>query len=83
MDYSKWTELAIEQINELDEGCIFELKKLFEGVLWEQLPMGDRRNFGKFFKNEVQDGRIKNIIILERGKNNHSRYQKKKEGEEQ
>ena len=75
MDFSKWTSDAINIIDaKIKANQIFELKSLFEGCEWEELSKGDRINFGKHFANEVRDGRIKNVIAVERGRDNHSKY---------
>jgi hypothetical protein len=34
------------------------------------------RTGGKFFKAEVLGGRVENVMFLDRAKNNHSKYQK-------
>jgi len=49
---------------------------LFEKCEWEQLEKGERIAFGKYFANEVREGKIKGVISIERLKNNHSQYQK-------
>ena len=75
MDYQDWTIRAIENIDEkIKPGQKFELKKLFHGCEWESLSKGERINFGKYFANEVREGRIPNITAVGRGKDNHSKY---------
>ena len=75
MDFSKWTTDAIDIINtKVKINQKFELKSLFEGCEWEKLSKGERINFGKYFANEVRDGKIKNVLAVERGRDNHSKY---------
>ena len=75
MDYKKLLDYAKNFIeNEMKPGTIFESKSLFEGVEWESLEKGDRIGFGRYFSNAVKNGRIKNIVRIERAKNNHARY---------
>lgn len=52
----------------------FELKSLFDGCTWETLTKGERISFGRFFANEVRGGKVPNVIPVEKGKDNHSRY---------
>lgn len=54
----------------------FVLKELFEGYEWESIPKGERIIFGKIFKNQVLEGKIKDVRFVERKKNNHSKYEK-------
>lgn len=54
----------------------FVLKELFEGYEWESITKGDRIMLGKIFKNQVLEGKIKDVRFVERKKNNHSKYEK-------
>ena len=76
MDNDKWLTIAKNKIETLDVGKKFEVKDLFETVEWTKLTKGERIGFGRFFANEVKEGKIEEIEALERGKNNHSRYKK-------
>lgn len=77
MDYIVWTEKATIAIEtKLVKNQKFRLKGLFEECEWEKLTKGERISFGKYFANEVREGRIKGVISIERLKNNHSQYQK-------
>jgi len=77
MDFNEWTKEAIKIIEiKVVRNQKFELKGLFEECKWGNLTKGDRISFGKYFANEVREGRIKGIISIERLKNNHSQYQK-------
>lgn len=79
MDNNEWLEKAKNKIIELPVGIKFEVKELFEEVDWKTLSRGERVMFGKVFANEVREGKITDIIALERGKNNHSKYEKQGE----
>ena len=77
MDFAKWLkEAEISIKTKVKSGSIFEVKELFDGVKWNNLPKGDRISFGRFFSNEVDEGNITGIKKLPRGKNNHTRYTK-------
>lgn len=74
MDMQLWLERAIAKIATMPSGKEFEIRNLFYEVDWEALPKGDRIRFGKFFKNEVSDGRVTGIRYKEKNKNNHAKY---------
>ncbi len=75
MDYEKWMQKARGMIQTtLPTNRAFELKSLFMECEWEALKKGERISFGKYFANEVREGRVDGIKPVERGKNNHSRY---------
>ena len=74
MDYELWINRANDKILELKIGYEFVLKDLFEGVDWNSLPRGDKLGFGKYFKNEVKDGRIPNISYAGKAQNNSAKY---------
>lgn len=77
MDYEKWRQDAIHAIEtKVRKNQRFQLKGLFEECKWQQLSKGERILFGKYFANEVREGRINGIISIERLKNNHSQYEK-------
>ena len=76
MDMNMWLVKAMAAVNALPPCKKFEVRNLFQGCEWESLSKGDRIAFGKFFKAEVLDGRIENVVFLNRAKNNHSKYQK-------
>lgn len=76
MDMNMWLEKAATAIDALPPSKTFELRSLFQGCEWEGLSKGDRITFGKFFKAEVLDGRVENVVFLDRAKNNHSKYKK-------
>ncbi len=78
MDMQEWMKNAIKAIeSEISFNQTFELKSLFKECLWKNLSKGERIGFGKFFANEVREGRVEKVSAIERGKNNHSKYIKK------
>ena len=79
MNNNEWLERAKNKIADLSIGTRFEVRNLFEEVDWNSLSRGDKITFGKLFTNEVREGNIPNIYPIERGKNNHSKYEKKGE----
>ncbi len=76
MNMEEWYANALAKIGQLKKGTVFEVKELFEEVVWKSLSRGDRIEFGRYFANETREGRVPLIASLERGKNNHSRYVK-------
>lgn len=76
MDYDSTLSEARKAIDGLSDNTVFEVKDLFEGTKWTKYPKGERIGFGRYFSNKVRNGRIEGIVRLERGKDNHTRYQK-------
>lgn len=75
MEYDKWMRDAINSIqSKVTNHQKFEVKALFDGCVWETLGKGERISFGRYFANEVRSGKVPNVVLLERGKNNHLRY---------
>lgn len=55
MDYEVWMELAKRAIEaSIQVGQKFEVKNQFTGYDWEQLSMGERSSFGKYFSGAVR-----------------------------
>ncbi|MEE0246986.1 DUF1413 domain-containing protein [Ellagibacter isourolithinifaciens] len=82
MDYEKWMAIALNSIeSNVIERNPFEVKDLFEGHRWKALNRGNRIGFGRYFANEVKEGRVPGVSGLERGKDNHSRYIKQQQKE--
>lgn len=55
---------AIQEIPHLSIGEEFLVKDLFKGYEWNRLPIGDRRNLGSLFLNEVKHGSLKNSVEI-------------------
>lgn len=77
MDHQFWTNKAIEHIKDLEVGATFELKKLFQGQEWETLTAGERKGFGRYFSNEVKDGRVKQVEAFQPDKKGSNKYIKR------
>lgn len=77
MNYEEWLKKGIQNIEtEIEPEKVFELKELFIGFGWEQLSKGERISFGRYFSAVVKAGKIPNIVKVEKGTNNHTRYKK-------
>lgn len=82
MDMIKWFNQAKETIQKLPYGKSFELRQLFQEVKWNTLTKGERITFGKYFKNQIIEGKLPEVCFLDKAKNNHAKYKKlKKENE--
>ena len=77
MDMSLYMKKAKEKIKNIQVGSEFELKGLFDEIEWNKLEKGEKISFGRDFANEVREGNIANIIMIERKQNNHRKYKKK------
>ena len=60
--------------NKVKVGKEFELRYLFEQVMWEELTKGERIQLGKYFANAVKEGCFPNIERIQNAKNNHAQY---------
>lgn len=77
MDYEKWINEAISRTGALSANTIFLLKDLFEGVQWNTLTNGERRELGRQFKIKVNRGLVPSVVYLDKAQNNSSRYIKR------
>ena len=68
MDYNLWINKAVMKIGALEKGKEFTLKNLFSGIEWDELKTGEKRSFGRYFKNEVKDKKIPDVVITEETK---------------
>lgn len=76
MDNLKWMDRAKSRLSKIGENTEFFLKDLFDGVEWNALTVGERLGFGRFFKNEVLEGRVPNVEFIGKAQNNSARYKK-------
>ena len=76
MDLLEWFNKAIRTTDSLNNGFVFCVKDLFEGVEWTSLAKGDRLKFGKYFKNEVIEGHVPNVVFMGKSDNNSAKYRK-------
>ena len=77
MDKEAWMRDALKTLrDEVRVGQVFEAKHLFKEHRWNQLSRGEKIQFGTHFSNEFKEGRVPNVRRIERGRNNHTRYEK-------
>jgi len=77
MNYAEWMQKAQLVIStELKSGNEFELKSLFKQFEWDILSNTEKRSFGKYFSNEVKDGRVENVILNGNTRSKHNKYKK-------
>ena len=74
MDYERWINDAISKTGALSPNTIFLLKDLFDGVRWNTLTNGERRELGRQFKIKVNRGLVLNVKYKDKAPNNSSRY---------
>ena len=77
MDYEKWINEAISKTGALPAETIFVLKDLFEGVTWNTLQNGEKRELGRQFKIKVNRNLVPNVEYYDKAQNNSSRYIKR------
>lgn len=76
MDIEYWLGVARKSLEALPEGCSFEVRDLVYGPEWILCELKDKMKFGRAFKNEVLDGRIKGVAALDTPKNKAAKYKK-------
>lgn len=77
MDYEKWTNKAKKIItSKISANETFELKELFCGAEWNQLLPAEKRSFGRYFSNEIREGRISGVVSVGENKAKHKVYKK-------
>lgn len=76
MAYENLLEKARESINNMRSDTQFRLKELFLGTEWNDLSKGDKLNFGKTFKKDIKDGKIRNVQYIGKADNNSALYKK-------
>lgn len=77
MDYEKWINEAISRTGALSPNTVFLLKDLFDGINWNTLTNGERRELGRQFKIKVNRGLVPNVAYWDKAQNNSSRYIKR------
>ena len=70
MDYEKWINEAISKTGALPTNTVFVLRDLFDGVKWNTLTNGERREFGRQFKIKVNRGLVPNVEYQDKAQNN-------------
>ncbi len=74
MDYERWINEAISATGALHLNMTFLLKDLFDGVRWNTLKPGERRELGRQFKIKVVRNLVPNVKYLDKADNNSARY---------
>ena len=75
-ELKKWLKEVVFRATQQPKGQIFEIKMLFTGTEWNKLSVGEKRQLGSLFSNELKEGNIPDIIRVENNKQHHNVYQK-------
>ena len=76
MDYQHLMLKANQGLGKVKQGQEFLVKELFQGTEWSNLTNGERRSFGRHFKNEVLDGKVPGVEFIKKADNNSSKYRR-------
>lgn len=76
MNNEEWMEKARAAIEKCSANATFTLKDLYPENEWNALSKGDRIQFGKFFCNEVGDGRVPGVVRTNEKGNSPANYRK-------
>ena len=79
MNFDLLFDEAVIAIQQVQNNRIFTLKDLFEGHRWNELAVGDRLGFGRFFKNKVIHRSIPDVVYIGKAANNSAQYKKTEE----
>ncbi len=71
-----WINKAISKTGSLTPNTIFILKDLFQGDEWDTLSTGNRRDFGRQFKDLVIRGKVPDVVYIGKAQNNSAKYKK-------
>lgn len=71
-----WINKAVSKTGSLPTNTVFALKDLFPGVEWNKLSKGDKLDFGRQFKNLVNQELIPYVVYIGKGQNNSANYKK-------
>lgn len=75
MDYEKLLCETRKGIESLPHGQTFLVKDLFRGTEWSKLSPGDKRGFGRCFKNMVLNKKVAGVRYVGKADNNSAQYQ--------
>lgn len=76
MNYESWINKAISKTGCLAVDTTFVLKDLFDGVEWNKLSGGEKREFGRRFKHAVTTNMIPSVILDGKSANGSTKYRK-------
>jgi len=74
MNYELWMERAKVSISELKQNQEFFVKGLFKETVWDELENKDKREFGKHFKNEINENKLSFVKWIEDVKGKGAKY---------
>ncbi|MCD7812332.1 MAG: single-stranded DNA-binding protein [Ruminococcus sp.] len=74
MNNHEWLDMACNKIKDLPTGTEFELKELFDGIIWNELTAKERQGFGRFFSTAYNDGKLSNIHHINKEKRGPNKY---------
>lgn len=73
-DYEQLLEQTLQSISKSPKGTLFSVKDTFEGTIWNALEKGDKVGYGRFFKNQVNTGKVKGVKYIGKAANNSAQY---------
>ena len=79
IDYERWINRAISKTGGIKEGSFFVLKDLFDGIEWNELENGEKRELGRRFKYLVKNKMVPYVDYNDKAPNNSARYRKKEQ----
>lgn len=65
---------ARDSISKMKSGTLFVVKDLFKGHEWNELTAGEKRGYGRSFKNAVDNGQFAGIKFNKKRENNSAEY---------
>ena len=77
MMYETWINKAISKTGSLQPNTTFVLKDLFDGVEWNRISNGEKRELGRQFKHKVTSELIPSVILNGKAANGSTNYKKK------
>lgn len=76
MDYECWINKAISKIGALPVGTEFTLRELFEGIEWNEMTSGEKKEFGRQFKAKVLRNLVPKVVHSGQAQNHSAKYKK-------
>lgn len=74
MVYETWINKAISKTGSLPPNTAFVLKDLFDGIAWNKITNGEKRELGRLFKHKVTSEMIPGVILDGKAANGSTRY---------
>ena len=76
MTVNGYLDYALKEVELVQEGQVFNVKDLFKGYLWNQIPRNQRLLLGTLFLNAVNTEPLA-IDVLSKTTSGQQRYKKK------